>query len=250
MDNQGYWKSRYKLLTEREKAVRLEKLYRESYKRIEKEIELLYSKLRHGENLSRTELYRFSAFIRFRRELQGISDNLVTELNRELTIQLMKAYKEAGLSAKHFLGKDRTWTSVNRHMAEACINKDWSGSSFSKRNWQNRDELAETIERGVTDCIINGRSKRDLKREIMQRYHASYSRADCLVRTELQHTLNQAQIDTYKSEGVEMLEWLPEPGCCPLCAEMQAENPYPINSLPCTLRHPRCRCTWIPYFND
>lgn len=245
-----YWSKRInRIFDARERDIQTRKIYREAYTRMLSEVEEIY-KAAEGREFTRTELYRFAKFLSFRRKAKSISGDIGRQLNKNMERTLMQAYKGAGLAAKDALGKPSEWTVVNKKMAEACVERKWAGSHFSNRIWTNRDLLARTVENGVRDCILTGKSYTKLMHEINSRWGVSRRRTECLVRTELAHTLNAAQIETYKSEGVKYLDFDCEPTACGECLDIAAGNPHRIDKLPCVIRHPNCRCTWLPVEDD
>mgnify|MGYP005781930071 CR=1 FL=1 len=245
-----YWSKRInRIFDARERDMQTRKIYREAYTRMLSEVEEIY-KAAEGREFTRTELYRFAKFLSFRRKAKSISGDIGRQLNKNMEQMLTRAYKDAGLAAKDALGKPSEWTVVNKKMAEACVEHKWAGSHFSSRIWTNRDLLAKTVENGVRDCILTGKSYTKLMHEINSRWGVSRRRTECLVRTELAHTLNTAQIETYKSEGVKYLDFDCEPTACGECRDIAAGNPHRIDKLPCVIRHPNCRCTWLPVEDD
>lgn len=246
----NYWTKRINLIFDKyEKSIKVNNLYHQSYSRILEEVEGLY-KASYKRKLSRTELYRVAKFLSFKSVLMKETKGLGITLNSTLENRLKKAYKAAGLCAKNVLGKDSEWTVLNQKMAEACVQRKWAGGHFSKRIWTNRAALARTLETGIVDCIINGKSQNELINNITENWNAGRRRANTLVRTELAHTVNTAQIETYKSEGVHYLDFDCEPSACDICLEAASGNPWRINNIPFVIGHPNCRCTWLPVEDD
>lgn len=265
----NYWETRIqKIYDKHQKELSVDDLYRSVYESLHNEVKDLYSALKERD-LTRTELYKSAKFLSFRKDLSRRLTDISGSLNDRLGKTLIKAYKDAGLAAKDSIGKKSVWTVQNRHMAEACIERSWAGDSFSNRIWKNRTQLAKQIEQDISGIVITGMGRNQLLKELngldyRERFHppdgASQDeaeqaleaylqrgrrQADCLVRTELMHTLNTAQIETYRGEGVNYLEFECEPTACPDCLAIAENNPYPINKIPCEIRHPNCRCTWL-----
>lgn len=247
---QDYWNKRInKIFDARERDIQTRKIYREAYARMLSEVEEIY-KAAEGREFTRTELYRFAKFLSFRRKAQGIAGDMGRQLDKDMERMLARAYKDAGLAAKETLGKPGVWSVINKKMAEACVERSWAGSHFSRRIWTNRDLLARAVENGVRDCILTGKGYTKLMHEINDRWGVSRRRTECLVRTELAHTLNTAQIEIYKSEGVKYLDFDCEPTACGECLDVAAGNPHRIDHLPGAVMHPNCRCTWLPVEDD
>lgn len=249
-----YWSRRIQLIYDKyQRELEIDSLYTNVYERMYNQVLELYNAYM-GRELTRTELYRSAKFLSFRHDLSRKLDNVSIKTNKMLESALIKAYKDAGLAAKEELGRKSAWNLQNRKMAEACVQRKWAGEHFSGRIWKNRNELARIIEQGVTDAVLTGTSRGVLVKELTQEQYLKdfkdniqmgRRRANTLVRTEVMHTLNTAQIETYRSEGVNYLEFDCEPTACPLCLAVADENPHPINKIPCVIGHPNCRCTWL-----
>lgn len=252
--NDDYWSRRIqKIYDKHSRELAIDTLYDDIYNRLYNQMLSLY-KFLGNRDLTRTELYRSTKFLAFRRDLSQKLNNIAKKTNRRLEDDLTKAYKDAGLAAKEEIGKKNVWTVQNRKMAEACVQRKWAGEHFSDRVWKNRNELARTVERGITESIVFGTSRGKLVKELTQgqflkdfedNIQSGRARANTLVRTELMHVLNTAQIETYQSEGVNYLEFECEPTACEVCLEVASSNPYRIDKIPFAIRHPNCRCTWL-----
>lgn len=224
-------------------------MYRKKYNEMVSEVERIY-KATQGREFTRTELYRFASFLSFRRRVKSIAGEVGKELNERMESVLLAAYKDAGLAAKETLGRPSEWTVFNEKMAEACIERKWAGGHFSSRIWTNRDVLAQTVSSRVAECILTGKSYNGFMGELHARWGVSRRRSECLVRTELAHTLNTAQIETYRSEGIKYLDFDCEPTACSECLDVAVGNPHRIDRLPGAVMHPNCRCTWLPVEDD
>lgn len=270
MKHHEYWETRIqKIYDARSREIAVDELYKRVYNRLHEDVERLYRYGYTEQELTRTELYRSAKFLAFRRELSRDLTKISTRLDDQMSKALLQAYKDAGLAAKESIGHKSVWTVRNRKMAQACVERKWAGDNFSGRIWSNRDRLAREVEQGITNIIITGMGRSELLRELnnldyRQRFipkgetqseiEAAFEaylqkgrrQADTLVRTELMHTLNTAQIETYQSESVHYLEFEIEPTACPKCVDIASGNPYRINAIPTVIGHPNCRCTWIP----
>lgn len=270
MRSDEYWQRRIqKIYDARAREIAVDGLYKQVYDRLHEDVERLYTQTYPERELTRTELYRSARFLSFRRQLDQSLNQISTRLDDQMSKALLAAYKDAGLAAKESIGRKSVWTVKNRKMAQACVERKWAGNDFSGRIWTNRTRLAREVEQGITSIIITGMGRNDLLRELnnlnyRQRFipprgtqseiesaleaylQRGRRQADTLVRTELMHTLNTAQIETYQSEGVNYLEFEIEPTACPKCVDIAAGNPYRINAIPTVIGHPNCRCTWLP----
>ncbi len=251
--NKAYWQQRTdevfdELFSERE----LRKIYRKSYKSLKKDIEILFLKVRNGEKLTRTELYQYSQFRHLKANIRTETGVITDRLNNHVEKTLTEAYMKEFQNVMYLLKRDKTFELQNKKMLKACLKKKWSGVHYSNRIWGNTKVLAKSIENTVADMLLGGLStKNEIVKEVMRDFNKAYNVADRLVRTELMHTINTAQIDTYKSEGVKKVEWLAENDSA-ICDECKALDGKIFSIIDFTsgkiqvIQHPRCRCTVSP----
>ena len=76
------------------------------------------------------------------------------------------------------------------------------------------------------DCVARGASHKELVKEITHTFSTSFSRADALVRTELNYVQNQCAMDTYEEAGLLQYEILAENDSriCEECEDMDGRR--------------------------
>lgn len=224
----------------------LKKLYRESYYQVEADILELYDKLVEKGELTTTELYQYQRFLSLRQQLAEQCGETATTLNVQTTAALTKAYKDTFHTVNGLLNVSSVWGIQNQYMLNKVLNKKWCGSNFSSRIWKNANSVAKDVESAVVSCVTRGVSKDVYVKMIKDRYNVGFSKADRLVRTELMHTINEAQRDTYRADGVTEVEWsaAEDERMCAVCGSMH-EKIFKIDEAP-ALAHANCRCTILP----
>lgn len=246
MNNNEYWQKRSNNIFDKaRREVKTRQLYADAWKDIEQELKKTYQALQ-GRNLTRSEIYTVTRYLQFRQRLREILGDQAVKLDENLEKALYSVYQSSAELTGERLDAPTAKPIINKKFAEACIKKKWSGEHFSSKIWRKRDDLARMIEKGVRDSIINGDSYSKFIDNITKVYGGKRKEAYRLVRTELAHTMNTAQIDTYKSEGVEYLRLGVEPGACPICLNVKSMGPIKITKLPWVIGHPNCRCEWLP----
>ena len=229
--------------------VKVRQLYADAWKDVEDELTKAYKNLQRRE-LTRSEIYTVTRYLNMRKRIKDILGEQATALNANLEKALLDVYKRGAEIAGGRVGNVFAETIINPKFAEACVKTKWSGELYSSKIWNKRDKLAREIEKNVRDCVINGDSYTKFMRNINEVWGGRRKEVYRLVRTELAHTLNTAQIDTYKSEGVNYLELDAEADACPICLEVENRGHIPINKIPWTIAHPNCRCVWLPVEDD
>ncbi len=250
MMNKDYWLERTSKVFDKiysEKEIR--KIYKKSYNSLKKEIEILFLKVRNGGKLTRTELYQYAQFRHLKANIRAETGVITEKLNKHVEAVLNEAYMKEFQNVMYLLKRDKTFELQNKKMLKACLKKKWSGIHYSDRIWGNTKVLAKSIENTVTDMLLGGiNTKNEIVKKVMQDFKKGFDVADRLVRTELMHTINTAQIDTYKSEGIKRVEWIAEndSDICEKCAALDGKQ-FDINLFlkgkMQVIQHPRCRCT-------
>ena len=247
MNHEEYWKSRIdNVFDENYHKNALKKLYREAYKENEKQILKLYDELKEKGKLTTTQLYQIDRFMSLRKELEKQAEEVNSALNKQLTKDLKKAYKDTFGECIEEFGLNATWGTQNIKMLNKVLNTKWAGNNYSRRIWNNSKQLSKDIEVSIVDCLTRGTNKDVYVKAIKNKYNVGFSKADRLVRTELMHTINEGQRDTYKACGIKKVKWYAaeDERMCKICGSMH-EKIYDIDEVP-SVAHANCRCTLSP----
>ncbi|MHB8668811.1 MAG: phage minor head protein [Burkholderiales bacterium] len=79
---------------------------------------------------------------------------------------------------------------------------------------------------------------------------ADPARAEMIAQTETARAMSAASLDTYKANGVDLLDWLTAAGACPSCDDNAAQGPYAPDDFPDLPGHPKCRCAAVPHLSS
>lgn len=103
----------------------------------------------------------------------------------------------------------------------------------------------------IREAVENGRPMSEARAAIDAIVHDA-TRARLIAETEYSRAQGLAQMETYRANGVPMLQWLAQPDACPLCLENEAASPqptahpqWPNGGIPV---HPHERCAVAPYY--
>lgn len=252
MKSSKYWQKRIDRIFDKNLRDReIERLYTAAFRDIEASISYIYNELNAGD-ITTTELYQYSRFIALKKQLKEQAKELTDKVNDLVYMSLDKAYRDVFKKSAKLIGSDMEWGVQNRKMLYACIDKSWSGEHFSRIVWKNNtNSLANKVRQSVETCLTTGLSKDVCVKQIMDRYRSGFHNADRVMRTELMHTINTGQLDTYKSAGIKRIKWLVEMDGrqCDRCASLRNKI-MDINKVKSVIVHPRCRCTFIAVLDD
>lgn len=228
-----------------ETSSRIAKLYRQSYRRLTKEINALFAEIMDNglEDITRTQLYNLNHYRRLRdavaREVKGLSNAEKDALDSLIDFIAVDTYKS------NFKELGIEFDLVSELNAKAIATENWSGITYSDRIWKNADGFNMRVMDDVESLVVSGKNPADVKRQLMADYGAKWNEADRLVRTESSHAYNKAAKDSYTAAGIDMCEYLAEADCCDICREYKGRK-MPTLAFPELPMHPNCRCTIAP----
>lgn len=234
-------------------AIRREKTaYKAAYKAIEADLNALLLDIGVGLPVSRTDLWRAGKYLKLRQTIEQraniLADNQIGLLDR-----LLKEVFEDTLeiSMDDFLTSKDNYNVISKQLIERALNTAWSGENYSMRVWQNRNKLAQKLNKSVADMIILGKNPTDIKRQIVEEFDVSYRMADRLVRTEASHIYNTAAIESYKAAGIKQVKYLHGGRCSEKCRCCElAGKIFDIGTEPVIPQHPNCVCCYAPVVEE
>lgn len=239
----------------RQAEKQLVKYYKRAMEKSIEEFENTYNKLlatiAKDKQPTPADLYKLDKYwklqAQLRHELNDLGQKQIAALSHTFEINFFEvyySYAAEGVSA---------FATISKEGAQQLINSIWcaDGKSWSQRIWQNTEQLLETLNEGLVDCVINGRKTTELKKALQERFSVSYSRADALVRTELAHIQTQAAEQRYKDYGIQQVEILADADerRCEICGKLHQKRFNLGEQLPIPA-HPRCRCCIVPVVED
>lgn len=83
------------------------------------------------------------------------------------------------------------------------LDGNWEGESYSKRIWNNTDDLAKRLQTLFAAKQMSGMSERDMAQELMKEFSVGAYQARRLIRTESAYMSNQARLHAWEKHNVE-----------------------------------------------
>lgn len=83
------------------------------------------------------------------------------------------------------------------------LDEPWQGANYSKRIWNNTDELAKRLQSLFAAKQMSGMSERHMAQVIMKEFASSAYQARRLIRTEAAYMSNQARLKAWQAHRVE-----------------------------------------------
>ena len=143
---------------------------------------------------------------------------------------------------------------ISDRLIKETLEQVWcnDGKKYSSRIWQHKTELQEALQKGLIDCVVQGKDHRKMVKQIQNDFNVAQHQAECIVRTELSHAQNKAAAAGYIDAGYTMYEIISatDGRTCDLCHSMNGKKFYFTeakegeNFPPL---HPNCRANIVGY---
>lgn len=235
----------------------LNKQLRQYYKKVMQrtidDFEAIYDKVlanaEEGKQITPADLYNLDKYYKIQAQLRDRLQQLGDKSCNAMSDAFQKEYKQIYTSLIDGHISDTAWSTIDEQAAKQVANQIWcaDGKSWSQRVWGNVDELQQTLNDGLIDCVVSGKKTSELKKLLMERFNVSYHRAQTITRTEIAHIETQAAKDRYKSYGIQQVEILADTDSrtCDICARFDHKIISINDKMPIPV-HPNCRCCIVP----
>ena len=238
-----------------ETNVQRSKYYRDAMRRIISDFEKTYNKVitafGQDKQVTPADLYKLDRYRKMqaemREELKKLGDKESALLSEKFERHWKDIYESAALPSE-----DNFVKYSSRNAAE-MINEIWcaDGKNWSQRVWHNVGKLQEELNSSLLDCVISGKTTKELKQKLQKDFGVSYNRAKSVVNTEMAHIQTQSAAQRYKDSGVEYYEFLADTdkSTCDICAALDGKRFKLIEMQPgknAPPMHPNDRCCIIP----
>nr|DAF57715.1 MAG TPA: minor capsid protein [Myoviridae sp. ct31P9] len=151
-------------------------------------------------------------------------------------------------------GQYDMYAQVDHRTIQRIIDSPWApdGKNFSARIWDNRKQLATSLQNDFIQALIAGDGTATMSEAIAKRMNTSYNNANRLVETELARVHSQAFMDCMSELDIDAVEILAtlDGKTSPICRRMdgkvvQRKDAKPGITIPPF--HCHCRSTTVPY---
>lgn len=196
---------------------------------------------------------------------QELYINTVHELERwaktqdtDISDLLNKVYESSNYRTAHLTqtmkGEYSSYGQVDPNTVQRIIHSPWApdGKNFSARIWDNRKQLAASLQNDFIQALIAGDGTATMSEAIAKRMNTSYNNANRLVETELARVHSQAFMDCMSELDIDAVEILAtlDGKTSPICRRMdgkyvRCKDAKPGITIPPF--HCHCRSTTVPY---
>lgn len=234
-----------------------------------KEFEAVYDKVlaqaEEGKPITPADLYKLDRYYQMNAQLEKVLQNLGDKTSELLENKFEQEYKhiysslatdENGKTIKASIS-DKAFSTIADESAKQVANQIWcaDGKSWSQRIWKNLNNLQQTLNDGLIECVVTGKKTSELKKRLMERFNVTYNQAENLVRTEMAHIETQAALDRYKEHGRDKIRIIVDQDerTCDVCSKWDdkiVDISDAHTGKNCPPFHPRCRCTIAAVVED
>lgn len=188
--------------------------------------------------------------------------NYVEQLAKEQEINLTEllkdvyedSYYRAAYETQSMQGAYDTFSEVPKTSVEKTISRPWAedGKDFSKRIWDNKTKLLNTLQSEITRTLIAAEGTTRLAGRIANRFNVSFSNARRLAETETAYVQETARMDTWQKLHVAKYELIAtlDSRTSPICRDMDGKVFDRVGAKPGVTMPPfhcYCRTTTAPY---
>ncbi len=198
---------------------------------------------------------------------QALQNNIDVELKRLANIEqqiteiryidaIKEGYYHNIYDIQKGTGLGFSFAQIDNRTINLMLNENWTNNAnFSKRIWNNSERLGNYLETQLTADTMSGKSINKIASELSKYMNAGLYNATTLVRTEVNHFANEAEMLAYEELDIEKYRFIAtlDKVTCKHCAELDnrvfsvkdrktGKNYPPI--------HPNDRCTTVAEFDD
>ena len=271
MTTEEYWANRQEAAlnkisnkTEKEINAQLNKYYVSLIKQVMADFEATYNKLtadKVGGTPTVADLYKLDRYWQMLAHLKQLCEQLGNKEIELFTKQFKNQWEETYKMAA--LPSDEAFIIPSESNAKQMINSVWcaDGKTWSQRVWGNVQALQETLNDQLIHIVTTGKTTRDLRIALQDRFNVSRKQANMLIRTEINHIQTASAAKRYEDSGLKQYMILGrEEGSCTRgrkgsidCHDMDGkvfdytDMKVGTNAPPF---HPNCRCRINPVMDD
>lgn len=266
MNSQKYWEKRSELIlttAEKEAALveaEIVKAYNKAFSAVKDEILTFYVTHYKGkEPIKHVDVMKANRLNELQRKINKHLKKLGDAEEKKLVTLMEKVLTESQLmtifNVQQFTGVGSSFLLMQPERVKEILEYPWSGASFSKRIWKDKDKLASTLEETLTQGFVRGLGANEMAETVAERMEVSKRHAMTLVRTETAYVAGQGTAEGYQSAGIEMYEVLAtlDTRTSDVCQQQDGKR-YPISEMRVGANyppfHPRCRTTTVPVIDD
>lgn len=189
-------------------------------------------------------------------ELKKLADieQQITEIRYVDTIK--ESYYHNIFDIQKGTGLGFNFTQIDNKTINLLLNENWiDKSNFSQRIWQNSEKLGSYLRTQLTAASMSGKPINKISQELANYMNVGLYNATRLVRTEVNHFANEAEMLSYDELEIDKYKFIAtlDNRTCEHCAELDNQIFNVKDRVPgknCPPIHSNDRCTTVAVFAD
>lgn len=204
--------------------------------------------------------YRISRYEALQKRID-IEIKKVAEVEKELTTEryidtINETYYRNIFDIQQNLGYAFSFSNIDNKTIDLLLNENWiDKANFSQRIWNNSEFLGNYLRTNLTASAMSGKSINKIAQELADYMNVGIYNAVRLVRTEVNHFANEAEMLAYEELEIEKYRFIAtlDNRTCEHCAELDnkvfnIKDRIPGKNYPPI--HANDRCTTVAEFDD
>lgn len=151
---------------------------------------------------------------------QALQDNIDLELKKLANIEqniteiryidtINETYYRNIFNTQQNLGFAFSFAKIDNRTIKLLLNENWINSAnYSKRIWKNSESLGNYLRTQLTADTISGKSIQKISKELSEYMNVGLYNATTLVRTEVNHFANEAEMLSYEECNIEKYRFI------------------------------------------
>ncbi|MEG1313069.1 MAG: minor capsid protein [Bacilli bacterium] len=173
-----------------------------------------------------------------------LSKKILSMFRRESKLTEKKVtniLKDTLKKSNDFYNKDSKDDFINKD-AEKIISKRYKGSTFSKRIWDNNDDISKELHQEIEDFLKGKVNVNEIKKNIEDKFNTSKFNASRVVESEVSRVHDEYFRKYCKDNGIDTVIY--KATFCNTCKVCGADHNkvFKLEDVPKIPRHPFCKC--------
>ncbi len=219
---------------------------------IKKKLLVKYNAPAYAYRISRYEALQQNIDIQLKK-LADIEQR-ITEIRYTDTIK--ESYYHNIYDIQKGIGLGFNFAQIDTKTINLLLNENWiDNANFSQRIWNNSEKLCNYLRIQLTATSMSGKSINKIAKELSEYMNVGLYNATRLVRTEVNHFANEAEMLSYEELDIEKYRYIAtlDNRTCDHCAELDNKVFNVKDRKPgknCPPIHSNDRCTTVAEFDD
>lgn len=189
-------------------------------------------------------------------ELKKAADKEIELMRLRYVDTIKSSYYRNIFDIQKGLNLSFRFNTIDDKTINLLLNEKWTNkANFSMRIWKNNEKLGEYLKTQLSAASLSGKSIQKISSDLAHYMNVGTIQATTLVRTEVNHFANEAEMLAYEELDIEEYRFIAtlDKVTCVHCAKLDKckfkvkEKKVGFNYPPI---HPNDRCTTIPVFDD